>query len=183
MGHHFTWDKLAKNSTRLNPKSRGNNYPYVPKWETSSFTSGPNKGQKVIVPFVGTKSCLVSLRCWGVTQASLHKVTLLFHDVDIKTEDPKSREYFQIQYDDKMYWIHKFDRFRNPLTSRCSCADFFFTFSYYNYSNGCLYGPRPKQYIRKTTWMPPRNPNHIPAICKHIYHSWEILRNSGLTMN
>ena len=131
MAHRFTWDKLAKNAYRLNPKTRGHNYPYVPKFETTGFTSGPNKGQKVIVPFVGTKSCLISLRCWGVTQASMHKVTLLFSDVDIKTEDPNNMNYFQIQYDNQMYWIHKFDKFRNPLTSRCSCASYFFDFSYY----------------------------------------------------
>jgi hypothetical protein len=183
MAHRFTWDKLVKNAYRLNPKSRGQNYPYTPKWEIQDFTSGLNRGQKVIVPFVGTKSCLVSLRAWGVTQASLHKVTLLFHEVDIKTEDPNSRDYFQIQYDDQMYWIHKFDRFRNPLTSRCSCADEFFTWAIWKYNAGCLYGPRPKPYIRKTTTYPERNPQHLIGCCKHVYNSWEILRNSGLTMN
>ena len=102
MAHRFTWDKLVKNAYRLNPKSRGQNYPYTPKWEIQDFTSGQNRGEKVIVPFLGTKSCLVSLRAWGVTQASLHKVTLLFHDVDIKTEDPNSRDYFQIQYENSI---------------------------------------------------------------------------------
>ena len=110
MAHRWTWQKLAQNSDRLNPKSRGRNYPYVPKWEIQNFTSGINKGQRVIVPFMGTKSVLISMRAWGVTQASLHKVTLLFSGVDIRTEDPQSRNYFQIQYEDKMYWIQKLDR-------------------------------------------------------------------------
>lgn len=121
MAHKWTWDKLAKNAYRLNPKSRGPRYPFTPRFEVASYTSGPNRGQKVIVPFVGTKSVLVSLRAWGVTQASLHNITLLFSEVDIKTEDPKSTNYFQIQYEGKMYWIHKFDKLRNPLTSRCTC--------------------------------------------------------------
>lgn len=121
MAHRFTWDKLVKNAYRLNPKTRGPNSPYTPKFEVSSFTSGPNRGQKCIVPFVGTKSVLISLRAWGVTQASLHNITLLFSGVEIKTEDPQSTNYFQIQYDGKMYWIQKLDKFRHSLTSRCTC--------------------------------------------------------------
>lgn len=321
MAHRFTWDKLAKNAYRLNPKSRGHNYPYVPKFEIQSYTSGENRGQKVIVPFVGTKSILISLRAWGVTQASLHNITLLFSNVDIQTEDPHSNNYFQIQYDGKIYWIQKLDRFKHPLTSRCTCftgdtkvlladgtsktfkelerqefdvvclnpytkeftiahagncnikkykqqiialhfnngaiikctpdhkfftenvqqefaenllnkklltntskdiyvvsiqdagvedvycitipefanfgidingdtlfvencADFFYTFAFYNAQVGhCLYGPVPKPYIRKTQNRPARNPQHLPGICKHIYHAWALLRNSGLTVN
>ena len=183
MAHTFTWDKLLQNATRLNPKSRGHNYPYVPKWEIQNFTSGQNRGEKVIVPFIGTKSVLISLRAWGVTQASLHKVTLLFSDVDIRREDPQSTNYFQIEYNNEMYWIQKLNKFKNPLTARCTCCDFFYTFAYYNYNNNCLYGPKPKPYIRKTTTYPIRNKLHVPGICKHIYHSWTVLRDSGLTVN
>ena len=183
MAHNYTWTKLAQNAYRLNPKSRGPKYPYVPKWEIQGFTSGMNRGQKVIVPYVGTKSVLISLKAWGVTQASLHNVTLLFSDVDILTENPNNMNYFQIEYDNVMYWIKKLDRNRNPLTSRCTCKDFFFTASYYNSANHCLYGPIPKKYVRKTTWMPERNPLHTPLICKHIYHSWQVLKDSGLTVN
>lgn len=183
MAHNFTWDKLVKNAYRLNPKTRGTNYPHTPRFEVLNFTSGQNRGEKVIVPFIGTKSVLVSLRAWGVTQASLHKITLLFHDVDIRTDDPHSTDYFQIQYEDKMYWIHKFDKLRNPLTSRCSCADEFYTFSLWKYNAGCLYGPKPRAYRRKTTHYPERNPQHLVGCCKHVYNAWEILRNSGLTMN
>lgn len=315
MAHRFTWDKLVKNAYRLNPKSRGPKYPYTPKFEVSSFTSGPNRGQKCIVPFVGTKSVLISLRAWGVTQASLHNITLLFSGVDIKTEDPQSTNYFQIQYDGKMYWIQKLDKFRHPLTSRCTCftgdtkvlladgtyktfrelegkdfevksykngnyinvyagncskkqinvptvkltfsdnsivhctpdhkflqdnniweqaqnllnktiktynkqnliciniedaglqdvycltvpetenfilqnglvvhncADEFFTFAWWKSQAGCLYGPRPRPYQRKTTTYPQRNPQHLIGCCKHVYNAWEVLRNSGLTVN
>ena len=181
--HHYTWDKLVKNAYRLNPKSRGPNYPYTPKWEFGYFSSGPNRGQKVVIPFKGTNSVLISLKCWGVTQASLHQVTLLFHDVDIQLENPNDTNYFQVEYKDKMYWIKKLDKFRNPLTSRCSCADYFYTFAYYNYNAKCLYGPRPRAYIRKTTWMPPRNAHGLVGCCKHIFNAWQILKNSGMTLN
>lgn len=121
MAHNWTWEKLANNAYRLNPKSRGHNYPYVPRFETLDFTSGQNRGQNVIVPYVVTHSLLISLRAWGVTQSALHAVTLFFNDVDIQTENPNDPNYFQLQYNGQMYWIHKLDRRRNPLTSRCSC--------------------------------------------------------------
>lgn len=183
MGHNYTWQKLAQNAYRLNPKSRGHNYPYTPKFEIGQYTSGPNRGQKVIVPFVGTKSVLISLRAWGVTQASLHNITMLFSDVDIRTEDPQSSNFFQIEYEGQMYWIQKLDKLRHPLTWRCTCKDSFFTWAYPAYYIGhCLFGPAPKAYIKKTN-RPPRNGANLIGICKHVYNAWAILRNSGLTIN
>lgn len=183
MAHHWTWQKLAQNAYRLNPKTRGLKYPYTPKWEQLCFTGGKNKGQKVIVPYKGTNTLLISLRAWGVTQASLHNVTLLFSDVDIQTENPNDYNYFQIEYEGTMYWCKKLDRMRNPLTSRCSCKDEFFSFALWKSRAGCLYGPAPKPYIRKTTTYPQRNPQHIVGCCKHVYNAWAYLRNSGLTIN
>lgn len=183
MAHTYTWAKLVQNAYRLNPKSRGPKYPYSPKFEVQIFTSGPNKGQATIIPYVGTKSLLIGLRAWGVTQASLHSVSLLFHDVEILTEDPKNMNYFPIQYNNQMYWCKKLDQRRNPLTSRCSCKDEFFTWAYYKYNAGCLYGTKPKMYVRKTTWMPPRNPNGLIGCCKHVYNAWAYLKGSGFTIN
>ena len=175
MSHTYTWDKLAKNAARLNPKSRGANYPYVPKFELLG-----------VIPFIGTKSCLVKLQAWGVTQNSLHQVTLLFSDCDIYMGEQTLSlwDYFKIEYQGEVYYVKKFNKLKNPLTSRCTCKDSFFTWSYYNYRNGnCLYGPMPKPYQRKTTWMPPRNPMGIPGICKHIYHAWDYLKKQGFTQN
>lgn len=313
--HHYTWDKLVKNAYRLNPKSRGPKYPYTPRFEYQLFSSGKNSGQKVIVPYKGTKSLLISLRAWGVTQASLHNITMLFSDVDIVTENPESSDYFQIQYDGVMYWCKKLDKYRNPLTSRCSCftgdtkvlladgskvllkelsgeffvnsfdlktkqfiaafggnaglkqlkmpiieltfddgykvkctpdhkfltvdnlyveaetllgkdvkttlgkskvvdiqlagrddvycltvpqfgnftlengaivsncADEFYTWAFWKYNAGCLYGVKPRPYQRKTTTYPERNPSHLIGCCKHIYNAWALLKNTGLTIN
>lgn len=121
MANHWTWQKLAQNAYRLNPKSRGPKYPYTPRFEFQGFTSGQNRDQKVIVPYKGTNSLLISLKAWGVTQSSLHNVTMLFSNVDIITENPNDSNYFQIQYDGVMYWCKKLDKTRNPLTSRCTC--------------------------------------------------------------
>ena len=174
MGHTYTWDKLSKNAYRLNPKTRGNRYPYTPKFE-----------QIMIIPFVGTKTCLVKLQAWGITQNNLHQVTLLFGDCNILTgeQDVSLWEYFKIEYKDQVYYIKKFDKFRNSLTSRCTCADYFYTWAWYNYHNAhCLYGPPPRPYQRKTN-RPPRNPRGMPGICKHLYNAWDFLKSNGLTLN
>ena len=113
MAHTYTWDKLAKNSARLNPNSRGSKYPYTPKFE-----------RILILPFAGTKTCLVKLQAWGVTQNNLHQVTLLFSDCDIKVGEQENIslwEYFKVEYKNEIYYVKKFDRLRNPLTHRCTC--------------------------------------------------------------
>jgi len=183
MAHTYTWQKLANNAYRMNPKSRGPRYPYTPRFEYSSFTSGENRGQKVIVPYKATNTLLISLRAWGVTQSALHNVTMLFSDVEILTENPNSPAYFQLKYKDTMYWIKKLDKTKNPLTSRCSCADEFFTWALWKHQAGCLYGQKPRPYKRKTMTRPPRNPAHIVGICKHVFNAWTYLKNSGMTVN
>lgn len=175
MSHNYTWDKLDKNAYRLNPKTRGINSPHTPKFE-----------HIMTMPFAGTKSCLVKLQAWGVTQNNLHQVTLLFGDCEILTGEQNVSlwDYFKLTYQNQIYYIKKFDKFRNPLTSRCTCRDMYFSFAYPNYYNGhCLYGPAPKTYTRKTTTRPPRNPAGYPGICKHIHNAWDFLKQQGLTIN
>lgn len=174
--HTYTWNKLAKNSSILNPLTRGANYPAVKHFE-----------KELILPYLGTKSVLVKLKAWGQTEKGIHNVTLLFNDCEILEGDHPElslKVYFRIDYQGKIYYVKKFDALKNPLTGRCSCSSFFYDFAYYNAKNGnCLYGPLPRPYKRKTKTRPARNPRGIPGICKHLYHAWAYLRNSGLTLN
>lgn len=179
---NYTFDNLVSSAERLNPKVYGRNSAYVPKYEIASYTSGPERGNSVIVPYIGTKSVLVSLRAWGVTQASIHNITILFGDCDILTEDPNDRNYFSCMYEGKMYWIKKFDKHRNTVTFRCSCSNFFFVWAYSNAKHGVLYGPPPRPFKKKTN-RPPVNARNLPGMCKHIFNAWALLRNSGLTLN
>ena len=174
MAHFYTWDKLAKNAYSLNPRSRGRNYPYTPKFE-----------RILILPFVGTKSCLVKLQAWGVTVNGFHNVTLLFNNCEILQgeQDVSLWQYFKVEYQGQVYYVKKFDKLRNPLTHRCTCKDYIHTWAWYNYYNShCLYGPAPKPYRKKTN-RPPRNPKGMPGICKHIYNAWDYLKREGLTLN
>lgn len=174
MPHTYTWDKLAKNSIRLNPNSRGPNYPTTPRFELL-----------MVIPYIGTKSVLVKLQAWGVTQNNLHQVTLLFQDCEILTGEQNLSliEYFKVDYQNETYWVKKFDKLKNPMSNRCTCADYFFNAAWYNYYNGnCLYGPAPKPYQKKTN-RPRRNQLGIPIICKHIYNAWSFLKQQGFTKN
>jgi hypothetical protein len=55
---------------------------------------------------------------------------------------------------------------------RCSCPAYYFWFSYANQQNGCSFGTRFAPYVRKTPpddpRYPPKNPNNIPGMCKHL---------------
>lgn len=174
----WTWDKLLQSSARLNPKTRGKNYPSTPKFELLN-----------VIPYKGTKSVLVQLQAWGVTQSALHQVSILFQKVNFIDEPPKTiYNYCKVTYDNQEYYFEKFDKFRNPISVRCSCKSFFFDFAYEDYSLAhCLYGPKPKPYKRKTPKPPQgrpyRNPRHYPGICKHIYNAWGFLKRRGYTRN
>lgn len=173
--HTYTWTKLANNSAILNPKTHGRNYPAVKKFEL-----------ELVLPYVGTKSVLVKLKAWGITEHNIHNVTLLFNDCEIfEGEHPELSlwKYFKIEYKNKIYYVKKFNRNRNPLTSRCSCSSYFYEFAYYNFKNGnCLYGPPPRPYKRKTKTRPRKNPRGIPGICKHLFWAWDFLTLRGLAL-
>ena len=176
MANTWTWDKLNRNSARLNPNVRGDNSRYTPKFE-----------MRGVIPYKGTKSCLITLAAYGVTQKTMHAVSILFEDVEILNEAPdsnKARYYFKVEYKKETYWVKKFDKYRNPIRQRCSCRDYYFTWAWDNYHIAhILYGPAPRPYQRKTSWMPPRNPNHIIGFCKHIHNAWAFLKLKGFTLN
>ena len=178
----MTFDDLVRSSERLNPRVYGRNSAYTPKFEIGKYTSGEDIGQSVIVPYVGTKSVLISLRAWGVTQNAIHNITLWFSGCEIVTEDPHDINFFSCVYNGEIYWVRKLDRHRNPVQYRCSCANYFFMWAFANSKHGILYGPTPRPFQKKTN-RKPLNPDLLPGMCKHVYNSWRVLRDSGLTIN
>lgn len=50
---------------------------------------------------------------------------------------------------------------------RCTCEDFRWRFSAYNYSDGSLQGEPPDTYVKKTD-RPSVNPGNTPGVCKHL---------------
>lgn len=65
----------------------------------------------------------------------------------------------------------------SKIQVRCTCADFYYTWWYWNSKNKNLSGPKMKPYIRKTTTYPERNPIHVPGMCKHLIQLTDKLKS------
>lgn len=94
-----------------------------------------------------------------------------------------SSTHFMIPYQGRNYWVRKIDMKKQPVVIRCSCSDYFFSFSYANYLAGVQFGGRARPYIRKTTHYPRRNPQNIVGGCKHVVGQFaQMLQTSGYTV-
>lgn len=55
----------------------------------------------------------------------------------------------------------------SPVQVSCTCKDYIYTYAYYNAKTGNHLGPLPIIEPPKGL-RPPRNPQHLPGMCKHI---------------
>ena len=96
-----------------------------------------------------------------------------------------SATHFKCTYNGKNYWVKKIDLRKQPVMVRCSCSDYFFVWSYSNYTNGIQFGGRSRPYVRKTpkgTGRPETNPKHVPGLCKHLAQMAQVLQTSGFAI-
>lgn len=184
-----------------------------------NYSQSPKRQINQIVPFLGTKTVLISASFWGLTEKSVHLSNILFMNCEIieevaepvqaeeETQEPTiidsekpqipvrkpivntnvnptydPNTHFRIQYQGKFYWIKKFDMKKQSVLIRCSCSDYYHTFSYYNFTGGIQFGGRFKPYRRKTLTRPPRNPNRVLGLCKHLAQFASMLQNNGLSL-
>ena len=71
---------------------------------------------------------------------------------------------------------------KNPIRCRCSCAAYYFWFSYANKISSALSGRSFTPYIpvqNPKRIVPPRNPNNYPGMCKHLIALGKGIVNSG----
>ncbi len=61
-----------------------------------------------------------------------------------------------------------------------NCPDFYYTFSYYNWEQGALWGTKARPYKRLTLTRPPRNPLHVVGFCKHGWNAVQSLQTRGI---
>lgn len=156
-----------------------------------SYSQNDRMNIAAIIPYKGTKSVLFQGSCFGRTQKSIHKTNLLFSGVEIIEENssmtdetrPNLIDYIKVEHKRKTYYIQKIDPRKHGLTVRCTCADFFYRFAWYNHEKGALYGPKPRPYRRVPgSTRPPQNPGHFAGMCKHIYNLYSFMRASGYTV-
>lgn len=71
---------------------------------------------------------------------------------------------------------------KNPVRARCSCAAYYFWFSYANKLHSALSGRTFTPYVpvqNPKRIVPPRNPNNYPGLCKHLIAFGKGIVNSG----
>lgn len=124
-------------------------------------------------PFVGMKTLFVKAEARNETRHYFPMV--LFKDVDYS---PTNRIVNIRGSDGKDYRFNKLSLENNDILVRCSCPDFTYRFSYYNYVDNSLYGKKPKPYIAKGTGHP-ANPLQLEGMCKHIMKMIKAIRDSG----
>lgn len=91
-----------------------------------------------------------------------------------------SSTHFKVVYNNKNYWVKKFDLKRQAVSIRCSCEDYYFVWSHANYVNGVQFGGMARPYHRVPgSTRPPKNPTNIPGLCKHISQVIAMLNNNG----
>lgn len=147
---------------------------------------------KNIVPYVGTKSLLLQFLHVGVSLPFMtYQVDLMFADVEFSNDQSiiNERDWMEIKYKNLQVYMKKIDLTKNRIRIRCSCPDFYFTFSYYDQKKGALFGSQPKRYVRKTIYRPnnppgqrgypPRNPGEYPGMCKHAANSIELAQQNS----
>lgn len=88
-----------------------------------------------------------------------------------KSEVPSSRYITLINFYDLKPSLAGTRLLLLPVRVRCSCKAYYFYFIRPNEKVGAnVLGSLYKKYVRKTpTWViPPKNPNNVPGLCKHL---------------
>jgi len=150
-----------------------------------------------VVPFVGTKSLLVTALVEPGTPGRLPKKAIIkFYNVEFAENPAEVRHdpdwYNFVSYvkipvrtggfvtEPQEVAFKKINAKWCPVQVRCNCEDFYFRFGWYLKEFGSFYGKGPKPYQRKTTWWPSQNRYHIPAMCKHLWNLARALERAGV---
>lgn len=147
----------------------------VSNWRGIGYSQNENWVLKSVIPYKGTKTLLFQATCHGETVDGIHVVNLQFNNIKYFDTPPENGDIKEIEYKGEKYYFVR-PTLENDVLARCSCPDFYYTFAYWNWKNKCIFGGMPKPYKRKTKNRKPRNPEHLPGICKHIYQLQSYLR-------
>jgi hypothetical protein len=153
---------------------------------TMSFQPPSSRRQNVVAPIQIKSMQLIPMRGQRDTgdvkveakvQSGPHEYdsTIMFHDVIFEDQDRPDNVSF-VGPDKQEVHMVPIQLNRNNAEVRCTCLDFYFTFSKWNQSSKSLYGGPPQPYTPKTD-RAPRNPGHKPGLCKHLMACIRELKN------
>ena len=172
----WTFRDLYQSGVRVNPFSR-KTIAYSPKVKLVK-----------IIPFAGVKSAIYQLKMNGVTQKTIHNVNIQVSGLKIVTREPRYLDgYTMVDEGDKKYWIPTPSASTSVIKVRCTCKDYYFTFGWWNFRQGSMFGRQQKPYKRKTPKPPKgrpyRNPQKFAGSCKHCSNSVKFLVKNDMWNN
>ncbi len=104
--------------------------------------------------------------------------TVMFTNVQYEDADRPDNITF-VAADKKEYHVMPIQMNMGNAEVRCTCLDFYFTFSKWNETDKSLYGEPPQPYTPRTN-RAPRNPGKTPGLCKHLLKVIQELKNEKL---
>lgn len=120
-----------------------------------------------IVPSVGVKTLTFFGEIPSFTRGEAgYNQTIMFKNVEFSEEEPQVDKEQWYKLEDKDLWYKKPKLDKNDVAGRCGCADDRFMWQYARKQKKALYGNLIK-YVKKTN-RPPKNPDNIAGICKHL---------------
>lgn len=136
---------------------------------------------KKVIPYRTTNNCLMQFLHGGVTVAGVHQVNMVFEGLDMTEEVRPTSSHFKVRdAEGKVVYVEKPDLATTKVKVRCTCPDFYFTFAYWNWADKCIFGKKPRPYVKKSN-RGPRNPLKIPGVCKHVLNSVFLLQTERFT--
>ena len=155
--------KLMKSAgnTRTGPTRASKNKklgkPAVWRKKYANYSNSETRKLERLIPFVGTSTLLLQFENRGLTEKrAIHRIHIQFQNLNIQKveeDDYPPENHFSAKYKGNKFFIEK-PMLEQNMKSRCSCSDFYFRFSYPNFSEGALFGSKPRPYKRKTTTRP-----------------------------
>jgi len=145
---------------------------------------GHQVGQKRVTKIVGTvptpasDQLVVSALSYG-SQSRPYTLSMVLQN--IKFADTRTANCpIKISSSGKSIYCSQISMNTGTAQVRCTCQDFYFTWSHWNNKNKVLTGPSMPKYNRKTTNWPERNSAHVPGMCKHLIELTQKLKQLNI---
>lgn len=147
-------------------------------WRERGYSSSKSRHIVKVIPYVGTNMFVCQQEHFGMTVNAHHMINLAFYDMEVTAEEMPLDFFMVVSYKGRNWYVEKPDLSKSHFRCRCTCPDFYFRFAYWNWKQNAIFGPKPRQYVRKTRTRAPVNPRGIPGFCKHIHNALLLMQSN-----
>ncbi len=137
---------------------------------------------------VRNKKLITKFECLPTSGTSIHIQTIVFNKLDWDEVQSEKYPLYVEDQSGKSYYIQLPITKSTSVQVKCSCPSSRFEFEWYNKNNvkgkSALIG-QPRKYTRVPgSTRPPKNPDKIPGLCKHLVEDIVVLqKNQGLNIS